>query len=651
MIEIYRDSFGVPHIVCDDFNDGARATALCHCEDDFFSIQLWLLAVNKKAGRFDDWDGVYLDFLYEFFNIEKAVSKLKAQISKEYLSAVSYYCNGINEYAESHSDQILDTGIFPVSADKVIEAQHLLEIVGIQLDKPYSYLRGPKKRSKGFPNKEGSNILAVSGNHTRCGNSIIAISPHQPLEGIFSFYEIHLFYRKSGCELFGFILPITFTIFMGTNFKVAWGTTASYPDMYSVYKVGLKGVFNKRLNVTEGLIPLNRSAYFNYTLLYGKFPAPIVKQYFTTPDGKPIVKINHRYFLIDIPLIGYKLGTELNYRISHAQSNNEILALTLDYGYPYLDLVSIDTKNNILYVHNSHEPIRASEDEYMSDILSLDSLTQLDNGFEDGMFYIENPKSGYICSANQSPLKTDNDCRRFNKNGLHYYNDNSRSTRIKNLLETEIAKGKIDLETLANFFSDTRVILPIVRGIDFSVIYEVVAHGNRGFLLDILQKWDGEADIMSEGAAVFALLFYRYKDMYYTYHKNPDTIKVASASEINECLDWVSKRYVKGMTLGSIQFIKRGSVSKPIGGIPDSVNTIRSYFEKDKLVAEEGCAFRMLINLNERDIRTCHPYGTSSDEAAEHYTSQLDLFLNNEYKQLRPMTYYKQNYKSKMIIK
>lgn len=152
---------------------------------------------------------------------------------------------------------------------------------------------------------------------------------------------------------------------------------------------------------------------------------------------------------------------------------------------------------------------------------------------------------------------------------------------------------------------------------------------------------------MSEGAAVFALLFYRYKDMYYTYHKNPDTIKVASASEINECLDWVSKRYVKGMTLGSIQFIKRGSVSKPIGGIPDSVNTIRSYFEKDKLVAEEGCAFRMLINLNERDIRTCHPYGTSSDEAAEHYTSQLDLFLNNEYKQLRPMTYYKQNYKSK----
>lgn len=248
-------------------------------------------------------------------------------------------------------------------------------------------------------------------------------------------------------------------------------------------------------------------------------------------------------------------------------------------------------------------------------------------------------------------LKTDNDCRRFNKKGLHYYNDNSRSTRIKNLIESEIDNGHIDLETLAKIFSDTKVILPIVRGIDFSVLYDMNAYGHRGFLLDILRKWDGEADIMSEGAAVFALLFYRYKDMYYTYHKNPDTIKVASTSEINECLDWISKRYVKGMTLGSIQFIKRGLVSKPVGGIPDSVNTIRSYFEKGKLVAEEGCAFRMLINLNDRDIRTCHPYGTSSDEATEHYTSQLELFLNNEYKQLRPMTYYKQNYKTKTTIK
>ena len=67
-----------------------------------FSIQLWLLAVNGKAGHFDDWDGVYLDFLYSFLNIENAVMRLKSKISNEYLLAVQAYCQGVNEFAISH---------------------------------------------------------------------------------------------------------------------------------------------------------------------------------------------------------------------------------------------------------------------------------------------------------------------------------------------------------------------------------------------------------------------------------------------------------------------------------------------------------------------------------------------------------------------
>lgn len=102
MIEIFRDSLGVPHIECDTFEEDAKATAICHCEDDFFSIQLWLLAVNGKAGHFDDWDGVYLDFLYSFLNIENAVMRLKSKISNEYLLAVQAYCQGVNEFAISH---------------------------------------------------------------------------------------------------------------------------------------------------------------------------------------------------------------------------------------------------------------------------------------------------------------------------------------------------------------------------------------------------------------------------------------------------------------------------------------------------------------------------------------------------------------------
>ena len=117
-----------------------------------------------------------------------------------------------------------------------------------------------------------------------------------------------------------------------------------------------------------------------------------------------------------------------------------------------------------------------------------------------------------------------------------------------------------------------------------------------------------------------------------------------------DCLNWVNCHYKKGWRLGDIQIIRRGGKSYPIGGIPDSINTIRSYFEKGKLIAEEGCAFRMLIDLKNRDIRTCHPYGSSSHETSQDYTSQLDMYVNNEYKQLYSMSYYKKNYKYKKII-
>lgn len=644
MIDIFRDDYGVPHIVCDSIEEGAKATALCHCEDDFMSIQIWLLAVHGKAGHHDDWDGLYLDFLYSFLGIKEAVAKLKPSISKDYLNSVEQYCQGINEYASSNSNEVLDATIFPISIDDVLEAQHLLEVIGLQLDKPYSFLKGDKRGCHSLPKKEGSNIIAVSGKHTKNGNSMMAISPHQPLEGIFSFYEIHIYYRELNREAFGFLLPITFTIFMGTNFHVAWGFTANYPDMYSIFSVHIKGLHSKDVKVADGKMDLIRKTYINYFALYNRVPIPILIQYFTTPEGKPIIKINGKHYLIDIPLIGYKLGAELNFLLSQSTTVEQIISTVKEFKYPYLDLTAIDSEDNIMFAHNSHEPIRSSAKDYGSDVIKLNSLSQLAMEFEDHVFTINNPTSGYICIANQSPLKTDNQPRQYTGIGLHYYNENSRSTRIKSLLKRAILKGPISLDTLASLFADTKVILPIIRGIDFSILFRLKSKGKIGVLLSVLQKWDGNANIHSEGAAVFALLYHRYKDKYYIHHKNPDRIQIATEAEISKCLAWVSKRYTVGMTLGDIQFIKRGAEMYPIGGIPDSINTVRAYYDNKKLIAEEGCAFRMLIDLKHRDIRTCHPYGSSANPSSKHYTSQLQLFLTNRYKRLKPIEYYQQTF-------
>lgn len=104
------------------------------------------------------------------------------------------------------------------------------------------------------------------------------------------------------------------------------------------------------------------------------------------------------------------------------------------------------------------------------------------------------------------------------------------------------------------------------------------------------------------------------------------------------------KRYCKGQKLGNIQFLKRGDTSLPIGGVPDSINTVRPYFEKGKLYAEEASAFRMIVDLKNRISLTCHPYGTSSNIESPNYTSQMKMFIEGGYKELKTIDYYKDNY-------
>ena len=164
-------------------------------------------------------------------------------------------------------------------------------------------------------------------------------------------------------------------------------------------------------------------------------------------------------------------------------------------------------------------------------------------------------------------------------------------------------------------------------------------------LISILKDWDGNADLNSEGAALFSLFYHHYKQIYYVSSKNPDKIQIAETEEIINCLIWASKYYKPKMILKDIQFIKRGNVTVPISGIPDSVNSVRPYFENRKLYAEEGGAFRLIIDLKDRHIFVCHPFGSSANLDDNNSTNQLELFVNNIYREIKDFDFYKMNFK------
>ncbi|WP_171017550.1 hypothetical protein [Sphingobacterium daejeonense] len=66
--------------------------------------------------------------------------------------------------------------------------------------------------------------------------------------------------------------------------------------------------------------------------------------------------------LIKIPLLGKTLGSEINYELAKCTSNSEIKQLCFEKRYGYLNLVSIDTDDNILFVHNALEQVKEDDD-------------------------------------------------------------------------------------------------------------------------------------------------------------------------------------------------------------------------------------------------------------------------------------------------
>lgn len=143
---------------------------------------------------------------------------------------------------------------------------------------------------------------------------------------------------------------------MGTNFSIAWGSTASYPEMYTIYNVEPQKKLGqvKSFYLDGKSIELKKHSYKNYTKLYGKIPTPIIKSYYESEMGN-IIEIKGKYYLIRIDMLGKQFGSEMMQKLNSCQSNAEVLALTKVSQYTYLDLVSIDKEDNLLFVHNSHE--------------------------------------------------------------------------------------------------------------------------------------------------------------------------------------------------------------------------------------------------------------------------------------------------------
>uniref|UniRef100_UPI00258783F3 penicillin acylase family protein n=1 Tax=Algoriphagus sp. TaxID=1872435 RepID=UPI00258783F3 len=256
-----------------------------------------------------------------------------------------------------------------------------------------------------------------------------------------------------------------------------------------------------------------------------------------------------------------------------------------------------------------------------------------------------NPPSGYLYNTNHSPFKASAiEDNLFPENypiemGFDL-RDNNRSLRFRELMP---GTGRISWEQFERIKFDQTLPQNLAFRTDMGLLFELdsAAYPEIEKQIKALKNWNKEAAVDSEGAAVFAFVYYYWWDEFAKSGRSFET--VLSEEEAVQGLRAAKKHFEAHfgkelVPLGEYQRLVRGEKSLPIWGLDDVLAAIRSTpWEKGRRKAVQGESYMLMARFGEGlpILKSINVYGASNRPDSPHYADQMERFVNRE---LKPMT-------------
>ena len=548
-VEVYYDTYGVPHIYAQNEIDARRTLGYVHAQD-----RLWQMELIRRiaAGRLSEMFGEKLIKTDKFFSglgIEEASEETIQQLDKNseaYQLAIAYL-DGINQYIKNGSTPI---EFYLLGIDK--EAYTLKDMYNVFGYMSFSFAIAHKTdpllteikeklgieylKELNIPINEntaiikneknavlesrfaeavndifeqlpispfiGSNSWVIGADKTKNGKVIFANDPHIGFAQPAVWYESHI--KTPNYEIYGYNLALTPFPLLGHNRKYAYGLTMFENDDVDFY--------------FEENNPENDK---EYKTLNGFESYKIIKKEIQVKDAKSIsydIKVSqHGPVMNDIiehinderPMAMDWIYTKFpnkmldaSYTISHAGSLNEFKHGASMIHAPGLNIMYGDYDDNIAWFAS------AKLYKFKNDINS--KLILDGKGTEDQKEYLEfsenpqaiNPSWNYVYSANNQPDSI---------SGIlypGYYLPEDRAKRIVNLLE---AKNDFSKEDVMQMIIDvTSAITPLVVQEALESITMIQFSDNEKLAMYILQNWDGNYNSESIAPTIYNRFLYEF---------------------------------------------------------------------------------------------------------------------------------------------
>ena len=392
--QLYRDTWGVPHIYADQPAAAAYALGYAQAEDRLADIYINIrTAVGSMAEAFGPQHAEQ-DYVMKLVKNAERCAQYWPTAPAHIRELGDSFMRGVEAYVREHPDR-KPAFAFDLHGWQCMAVARAMIIIW-----PLENLRGELQRKASAPGF-GSNSFAVAPSRSAEGCAIFLADPHLTWEGMAVFYEARVHaadMEQCGYWLVGSPMPI-----VGHTGHVAWTTTLGGPDTSDVYMVKLnpENPLQYKYNgewrdFTVEMIsvavkdspPLEKPALFS---IHG----PVLE----APD--PATGIAYCGATPYLEAVG---SFETLYQLSTARSCDEFYRGLASTELMEVNLMFADTAGNIQYVRNGRTPIRPEGYNWSVPVPGDTDRTRW-LGFHDigDLVQIKNPPQGYYTNCNNSP--------------------------------------------------------------------------------------------------------------------------------------------------------------------------------------------------------------------------------------------------------
>ncbi|GIV34355.1 MAG: penicillin amidase [Chitinophagales bacterium] len=644
-ITIVRDSFGVPHIFAKTDSEVAYGLAWTHAEDDFLNIQYNLLAAKAMLGEVLGKEGVLFDYALQFLGIDTLVATRYDQaFSSDFKKILEGYAQGINDYAAAHPGEVLLKKALPFTGKDVIAGYTLQASLMAGIGMALRAIRNDRIAEYYSVNETGSNAIAIAPFRTTDQSAYLLVNSHQPIEGRFAWYEAHL-NSEEGWNIIGGLFPGGVTCFVGTNPYLGWAHTNNFHTFGDIYQLQINPENKNQYRYDDQWRDFEvREIRLRIKLGFLKIR---VKRKILVTEFGPVFENKKTLYALRFPGYMDLRAAEQWYRMNKATSFAEFEKALKTEALPMFNTIYADREGNIFFRSGGQlprrnpaltweQPITSSSSEYRwTQLLSYEELPS-----------ILNPECGYVFNANQTPLVASGDACDWEGDfvGLQRFSYN-RGERFDDLLGSH--EGPFSWEDFHRIKFDKSYARNGSYMRNFGALY-TLDENKYPDIADAIRKlknWNLEGTVDNQDAALalvvhdmliracecpFALLMIRKKKI----------TEEEAVEAIRKAKKFLLKTHGSiDIPLGDVQRHIRGNINIPASGlreVPRAADARLYDKKRGQYRIEGGDGYIQMVRFykDRVELHTINAYGASARPESPHYTDQMVMFQNEQFKRM-----------------